>query len=83
MEDFISPIRDWKWGYASVRDVLNNLFNKAVIGCLIFNCYSRVMTVVVTKEILWKYFPGPYPRPAGFVDVVAEGYPEFDGKYFR
>lgn len=39
-EDFISKVRGWEWGYTSTRNVINNLFNKVIIGSLIFNCYS-------------------------------------------
>lgn len=82
-EDFISKMRGWQWGYTSTRDVINNLFNKAIIGSLIFNGYSPEWIVALPKEVLEKHIPGPHPKPEGFVDVPANGYPEIDRKYFH
>ena len=73
--DFRARMYGMKWGYLPVQDVLNNLFNKAVIGSLTFNCYSMDAVISVMKETLMKYIPGPYPVPTGFVDVPVSGYP--------
>ncbi len=74
-EDAFAPFHDLDWGYAPVRDVLNNLFCKAAAGHLIFNCYAIEKTIAVSKETLEKYIPGPHPAPEGFVDVPVSGYP--------
>lgn len=69
------------WGYAFTQDILNNLFNKAIIGNLTFNCYSMDVIISIPKETLMKYIPGPYPLPDGLVDVPASGYPVIPAKY--
>lgn len=63
------------WGYVPARDLMNNMFNKAIIGSLIFNCYSLDLSVPVQKSQLMAIIPGPYPKPDGFVDVPVSGYP--------
>ena len=80
-EDIYSTVYGLDWGYASVRDILNNFFNKAAIGHLIFNCYSIDKTIAVSKETLEKYIPGPHPIPEGFVDIPVNGYPVIPAKY--
>ena|GEM_PF-1138815 len=80
-EDAYSSVYGFDWGYASARDVLNNFFNKAVIGSLIFNCYSFDKNITVTKDTLEKVIPGPYPVPDGFVDVPVSGYPVIPDKF--
>lgn len=80
-EDFRSISYGLTWGYSPVRDVLNNLFNKAAIGSLIFNCYDIHKIVAVPKHILEKYIPGPHPLPEGFVDAPVSGYPMIPAKY--
>ena len=67
--------REMEWGYAFAQDVLNNFFNKVVAGYLVFNCYNEEWTVVIPKDILIQYIPGPHPVPDNFVDVHASGYP--------
>ena len=67
------------FGRAGTRDILNNLFNKAVIGRLIFNDYLPTECVVVSKQKLMDHIPGPYPRPENFVDVPVHGYPVIAG----
>ena len=80
-EDIYSPVYGLDWGYASVRDILNNFFNKAAIGHLIFNCYSIDKTIAVSKETLEKYITGPHPIPEGFVDIPVSGFPVIPAKY--
>ena len=79
--DLHAKVYGMKWGYLYTQDVLNNLFNKAVIGSLTFNCYSMDAVISVSKETLMKYIPGPYPIPDGFVDVPVNGYPVIPEKY--
>ncbi len=71
------------WGYVCVQEALNSFFNKAVMGFLTFNCYSKDQVVSVSKETLLKYIPGPHPVPDGFVDVPASGYPVIPEEYRR
>ena len=70
-----------EWGYVHTQEALNNLFNKAIIGWLTFNCYLKDQVISVSKETLMKYIPGPYPVPDGFVDIPASGYPVIPKKY--
>ena len=65
-----------EWGYSSVRDILNNLFNKEVIGFLLFNPEHEQYSILVPKEALEEYNPGPHPKPPGFVDVPVSGRPQ-------
>lgn len=69
------------WGYVYTQEVLNNLFNKAIIGHLGFNCFREDWVVIVSKETLMKYISGPYPLPEGFVDAPASGYPVIPEQY--
>ena len=78
-EDLYITSRRMEWGYAYTRDILNNFFHKAVSGQLIFNCHEEEWIIVIPKEILMEYIPGPYPIPDGFVDVPVNGYPVFLG----
>ncbi len=67
-----------RWGSCSTQKILNNFFNKAIVGSLIFNCYSMDLITTVEKETLLKHIPGPHPLPPDFVDVPAKGYPVID-----
>lgn len=70
------------WGYSSCQDILNNFFNKAIVGNLIFNCYSMDLIITVSKDTLLQHIPGPHPLPPDFVEApAAMGYPEIDPKY--
>lgn len=53
----------------STRDMLNNVFNKRVIGGLLFNRYLDKQAVIVKKEVLEKYIQGEKPLPPNFVDT--------------
>lgn len=79
--DLAGMQRGFVWGYVSAYDILNNLFNKAIIGSLTFNCYNMDAIISVTKETLMKHIPGPYPKPDGFIDVPVSGYPVIPQKY--
>ncbi len=68
-------------GYSSVQEILNNFFNKAIAGSLLFNCYSMDLITAVNKDTLLKHIPGPHPLPPDFVDVPVKGYPVIDPKY--
>lgn len=57
------------------RFTLNNVFNKQIIGGLVFNP-SPVDCILVPKKILEAAIPGYHPRPEGFIDVEVSGYPK-------
>ena len=50
------------WAIASIRDILNNFFNKKAIAGLLFNPYSDNM-MVVPKELLEILMPGDKEKP--------------------
>ena len=52
----------------STREMLNNVFNKRVIGGLIFNRYLD-SALMVRKSVLEKYIEGDKPLPPNFVDT--------------
>ena len=64
-----------RWGYVSIQFVLNNLFNKAAIGVLLFNAHDLSHAIAVPKEILEQMMPGEHPLPMGFKDIPTEGWP--------
>ncbi len=51
------------------RDVLSNIFNKRVIGGLVFNPFDPTRLVAVEKAALEQLIPGEKPLPPDFVDV--------------
>ena len=51
-----------------VREMLNNVFNKRVIGGLVFNRYLNG-GIIVRKTVLERYIKGDKPLPENFVDV--------------
>ena len=66
---------DVQKGYALPRPFLNNVFNKRIIGGLVFNPEPK-NCIVVPKRMLEAAIPGYHPKPEGFVDVEVEGYPK-------
>ena len=50
------------------RDMLNNIFNKQVIGGLIFNRYLS-NAIILHKTVLEGYIKGEKPLPPNFVDT--------------
>ena len=52
----------------STRDMLNNLFNKRVIGGLIFNRYLS-NAIIIHKPVLERYIKGDKPLPPTFLDT--------------
>ena len=50
------------------RDMLNNIFNKRVIGGLIFNRYLS-NAIILHKTVLEGYIKGEKPLPPNFVDT--------------
>ncbi len=68
-------------GPSSVQDILNNFFNKAIAGSLIFNCYSIDLIIAVDKDTLLRHISGPHLLPPDFVDVPVKGYPVIDFKW--
>ena len=61
--------RGGKWEQVQLRDIMNNMFNKSVIGGLVFNPENENM-VIVPKELCQEFMPGekplpPFYRPAG------------------
>lgn len=50
------------------RDMLNSIFNKRVIGGLIFNCYLS-NAIILHKTVLEGYIKGEKPLPPNFVDT--------------
>ena len=50
------------------RDMLNNIFNKRVIGGLIFNRYLS-NAIILHKTVLEGYIKGERPLPPNFVDT--------------
>lgn len=50
------------------RDMLNNIFNKRVIGGLIFNRYLS-NAIILHKTVLERYIKGEKPLPPNFVDT--------------
>lgn len=55
--------------HISVRDMLNNLFNKRVIGGLVFNRYLDDQSIIVRKSVLERIMPGEKPLPPNFKDA--------------
>ena len=50
------------WAVASIRDILNNFFNKDVIAGLLFNPYCENM-MIVPKPLLETIMPGEKEKP--------------------
>lgn len=49
------------WDIAKARDIMNNMFNKQIIG-ITFNPNDEKM-IIVLKELLLQIMPGEKPKP--------------------
>ena len=65
---------DVQKAYALPRPFLNNVFNKRIIGGLVFNPEPK-NCIIVPKKTLEAAIPGYHPKPEGFVEVAVSGYP--------
>ena len=61
--------RETKTVTVPAQDVLNNIFNKKIIGGLVFNPFDPRRMVAVEKSALEQLIPGEKPLPPDFVDV--------------